>query len=251
MQLNFLKSSARLEQALVLWRFLQVFLVGWLLGLLGLLAWGYKGSFLLLNGLRAPWLDAFMPHFTHLGDGVLLTALIFLLGLRRDRALSLSLLVCMLAVSLTVFLAKEYLFLDWHRPAKMLEEGTYHMISLGKERMRAFPSGHAAASTAMVFYLAALPGSRPIQGGLAALLGLGLAYSRVYIGVHFLGDILAGSMLGLGLAIWSWQGLHATWFQKLEAPRPRPYSWLTYLLLLLGIIWLMLAPYRIYGAYYV
>ena len=61
-----------------------------------------------------------------------------------------------------------------------------------------FPSGHAAAATAVAVTVAlAHPMAGPIVLPLAAL----VAYSRVALRVHHVSDVIAGVVLGLGGAI--------------------------------------------------
>ena len=61
-----------------------------------------------------------------------------------------------------------------------------------------FPSGHAAAATAVAVTVAlAHPLAAPIVLPLAGLVG----YSRVALRVHHVTDVLAGLLLGLGGAI--------------------------------------------------
>ena len=61
-----------------------------------------------------------------------------------------------------------------------------------------FPSGHATVSFACATVLAlAVPRLRWPLFTLAAL----IAFSRVYVGVHYPGDVLAGAVLGVLLAI--------------------------------------------------
>ena len=61
-----------------------------------------------------------------------------------------------------------------------------------------FPSGHATVSFACATVLAlAVPRLRVPLFVLAAL----IAFSRVYVGVHYPLDVLAGALLGVGLAI--------------------------------------------------
>ena len=61
-----------------------------------------------------------------------------------------------------------------------------------------FPSGHATVSFACATVLAlAVPRLRAPLFVLAAL----IAYSRVYVGVHYPFDVLAGAALGVGIAI--------------------------------------------------
>ena len=60
-----------------------------------------------------------------------------------------------------------------------------------------FPSGHAATSFAGALVLTRwLPGRWPVLFGLA----VAIAYSRVYVGVHYPADVLGGAALGLLVA---------------------------------------------------
>jgi len=61
-----------------------------------------------------------------------------------------------------------------------------------------FPSGHAAMSFACATVLSALvPGGAPAFVALAAA----IAYSRLYLGVHWPGDVVAGAALGVATAL--------------------------------------------------
>jgi len=61
-----------------------------------------------------------------------------------------------------------------------------------------FPSGHAATSFACATVLSALvPGGAPAFVALAAA----IAYSRLYLGVHWPGDVVAGAALGVATAL--------------------------------------------------
>ncbi len=61
-----------------------------------------------------------------------------------------------------------------------------------------FPSGHAAAATAIAATIAlAHPVAAPLVLPIAGL----VAYSRVSLRVHHVSDVLAGALLGLGGAI--------------------------------------------------
>ncbi len=64
--------------------------------------------------------------------------------------------------------------------------------------LHSFPSGHAAAATAVAVTVAlAHPTAAPLVVPLAAL----IAYSRVALRVHHVSDVVAGVVLGLGGAI--------------------------------------------------
>ena len=63
----------------------------------------------------------------------------------------------------------------------------------GRPSDASFPSGHAAHAFAGAVMLAgALPKSRWIWWTLAML----IAYSRVYLGVHYLSDVIGGAVVG-------------------------------------------------------
>ena len=63
-----------------------------------------------------------------------------------------------------------------------------------------FPSGHAAASLAVVLPVAAVAGG--FAGLLLVGLGLMVGFSRAYLGVHYPGDVLVGWLLAL-VGIWA------------------------------------------------
>ncbi len=59
-----------------------------------------------------------------------------------------------------------------------------------------FPSGHAQIAVAMWFYLA-MEVRRPWAWAVAAVLAVGVCFSRIYLGVHDVEDVLGGAALGL------------------------------------------------------
>lgn len=61
-----------------------------------------------------------------------------------------------------------------------------------------FPSDHATACGALAVGI--LLASRRL-GAVAALIGLLVAFARVYVGVHYPGDVLAGLLLGAVVAL--------------------------------------------------
>lgn len=58
-----------------------------------------------------------------------------------------------------------------------------------------FPSGHATVSFAAASTLARLQHSKRVAWAVRAL-AAAIAFSRVYLGVHYVGDVIAGALLG-------------------------------------------------------
>lgn len=80
-----------------------------------------------------------------------------------------------------------------------------------------FPSGHAASAAAFATGVAL---ESPAWGAACAPLAAGVALSRVYTGVHFPSDVLAGAVLGAGAAF-AVRGLVPTRAQAVPPARPR------------------------------
>jgi membrane-associated phospholipid phosphatase len=64
-------------------------------------------------------------------------------------------------------------------------------------RTRSFPSGHSASAAAFATGVAS---AAPVPGIALTFLAAIVAYSRVHTGVHYPGDVLAGSTVGVALA---------------------------------------------------
>ncbi|MER5789524.1 phosphatase PAP2 family protein [Streptomyces sp. NPDC001980] len=80
-----------------------------------------------------------------------------------------------------------------------------------------FPSGHAASAAAFATGIAL---ESPAWGAVVAPVAFSVAMSRVYTGVHFPSDVLAGAALGAGAAF-AVRGLVPTRAQTGPPPRPR------------------------------
>jgi membrane-associated phospholipid phosphatase len=61
-----------------------------------------------------------------------------------------------------------------------------------------FPSGHSSSAAAFVTGVGI---EAPAVGALLAPVALGVGYSRVHVGVHYPGDVLAGLAIGTGIAL--------------------------------------------------
>lgn len=147
------------------------------------------------------WLDAAMQAVTHGGDGWTLLMVLLLCGgfllLQRHKREAVSLL-CAFGLSLLLN-PRLKLFFQRDRPQLWA-------TLIPRPSDFSFPSGHAMGAMT-VYGLAALllaraypQQQRAIWLSAAAWIGL-IGFSRVYLGVHWLSDVLAGFICGAAL-IW-------------------------------------------------
>jgi undecaprenyl-diphosphatase len=167
------------------------------------------------------WLDAVWRDLTALGSGAVLT-LVTLSGagylLIRRRRRMLALLVAVSVGGVVLSIAMKAFFA---RPRPEFISSMEHVVS------PSFPSGHSMLSAVIYLTLGALlartsPNFRDKIYFLtmAVLLTLLVGFSRVYLGVHYPTDVLAGWSAGLVWALTCW--LIAYLLQKtgvIEPPR--------------------------------
>jgi membrane-associated phospholipid phosphatase len=82
------------------------------------------------------------------------------------------------------------------------------------------PSGHASyagATAVAIVLLFSHPGThRLIWWSLAGLAIAGMAWSRTYLQVHWLSDVLAGALLGIDIALASFATAQIVWPRQAE-----------------------------------
>ena len=80
--------------------------------------------------------------------------------------------------------------------------GTGQMLYGPGADQHSFPSGHGARVGVILVWAEALwPGA----GWLAPLVGLWIGWARVAMGIHYVGDVLAGVLLGWGVGRLAWK----------------------------------------------
>lgn len=154
--------------------------------------------FRIVNGtLTAGWLDAIMPFvtekFNFAGAIIIAALMILVLGKRKDR-IGLAVLILVVGTSdLATNLLKH--LLGRIRPCNALEDVR---LLVGCGTSYSLPSGHATnIFAAMVFLTGRYRRFFPLFLGFAAV----VAYSRVYVGVHYPIDIITGAALGTTVAL--------------------------------------------------
>ena len=184
--------------------------------------------FLALNGLHAPYFDVFMKLFTGKWIWVPMYAAVLFAVVRNYRwRQTLAVLVCV-ALAITIadqvcatLIRPEVCRLRPSNPANPLSE-MVHIVGGYRGGSYGFPSCHAANSFALASFLTLLFANRKLSlfifawavlnSYLFANRKLSLfifawavlnSYSRVYLGVHYPGDLLVGAIIGTaaGLAM--------------------------------------------------
>jgi membrane-associated phospholipid phosphatase len=153
--------------------------------------------------------DIQTPFLTHL-------ALIFnALGRGLGRALSLA------AVGIALAASRRWLALAAFGVIEALTSLTSTLLKVLVGRPRppdglvhplgsSFPSGHAAyagATCVALVVLFTLPGRRRWWWTVATLGVVGMAWSRTYLQVHWLSDVIGGSLLGIGISLTVFAGI--------------------------------------------
>lgn len=150
---------------------------------------------LVLQSVSSPFLDVVMRGLSFLGSEFFYFAILVLLYWRVNRRLSIQLATVTLLSLYLNFLLKD--FFAFPRP-----EGPGLRI-LEKTSDFSFPSGHAQSVTSFFFFLA-LSLKRSSLFVLAGVLAFLVSLSRLYLGVHYVQDVLGGVALGFAFALGFW-----------------------------------------------
>lgn len=148
-----------------------------------------------------PWLDIVMPFITEQSRWMPLIALgwLWLLfgGDRTRRTLAVLLLV---SVGCTDLVCARLIKPMVARRRPCVSRPATVVLRTRLHESRSFPSNHAANTAAAAATAVFAPGLGPFAtGSLVALAGM-IAWSRVYVGVHYPADVLAGALIGIGIA---------------------------------------------------
>jgi len=142
-----------------------------------------------LDGLRQPWLDVLMSAATWLGSvAVLLPCALLLAWWIQRPGRRLAALLPILA------LGGAWLFAHLGKLLVARPRPDLHVALVPMPEDYAYPSAHAMQVTAFALACLLIPGTRPGRAAVAAavLVVLLVAFSRLYLQVHFPSDVLFG-----------------------------------------------------------
>ena len=180
--------------------------------------------FISLNGTH----EAFFTWYTMLGEGYMVILLFIVVLFRRQYLLGVHLLAAFLISGMTAQIIKEFTHMP--RPKVFLHSGQYSQFIEGVTRggWSSFPSGHTVTAFAVATILALHTPNKWITL-LYLLMAMGVGYSRIYLGQHFLEDVLAGSIVGVVFAGWVYVSIPELKFfgrriSNEQAMAPVPYN---------------------------
>lgn len=159
-----------------------------------------RSIFLFLNGMHNDFFDVFMWYVSKTATWSLM--LLFLLYIIFKNNWRMALMV-VLGIALTITLADQISsglikdFIGRFRPTHNPEiESIVHTVNGYKGGLYGFVSSHAANTLGVSVYISLLFRNRYITLFMM-LWSLLVAYSRIYLGVHYPGDILGGMVVGV------------------------------------------------------
>lgn len=165
-----------------------------------------KKLLLYLNSFHAPWLDPIMLFLTHTWVWLPLYFFLLYLVIREYKK---ECWIPLLGIVVTILLADQITsgfmkpYFARLRPSREVSlEGVLHLVrtasgDLYRGGMFSFASSHAANTlgTATFFFLLFRHSKKWI--GWLFLWAVVMTYTRIYLGVHYPGDILVGGLIGI------------------------------------------------------
>ncbi len=167
-----------------------------------LLAHNKADAFVQMNPLHHKGLDIFFIITSFLGDGIFVLLLVLVLFVTRQHTTALQLLIVFVVSGLIAQLLKNAV--PAPRPRVFLSSlqvaYPYFMEGITRTGLASFPSGHSTTVFAATALLA-LRTHHIYRQGLLIAIALLTGYSRVYLGHHFLEDVITGSVIGIFTAL--------------------------------------------------
>jgi membrane-associated phospholipid phosphatase len=205
--------------------FFTVYLLFLLISILFLSFNSKVDGFILLNPYHSKPLDLFFMIYTNVGDGLFSIGIFLLLLWLRRPLPGWEIVLAFLLSGLVVQAVKN--FFPMPRPKTLIGDAHYAYFIDGFTHVgnASFPSGHTATAfgTALLLSIFTKNKNYSLLYLSAALL---VAYSRIYLGQHFLQDVFAGALIGVpvALSVYVVFDRHPSWIKKLVFKKSKSNS---------------------------
>lgn len=157
-------------------------------------------GFIWFNQIHSSTLSAIFEVITFLGDGWFSIILAFSLLFFSKKNKELALIILLAYISSGIFAQIIKNLIDSPRPKVYFEAHhlQYYIDTFANSRVgyRSFPSGHTASFFALATVFSNYWKKAPICI-VAVMLSVLVGYSRIYLGHHFLVDVLFGAIIGI------------------------------------------------------
>ncbi|HEX6430586.1 MAG TPA: phosphatase PAP2 family protein [Niastella sp.] len=155
-----------------------------------------KNIFFQLNTIHTLYLDTFFQNYTLLGDGVFSIAIFLILLLAERIALAMQVITGYLFSGIISQVLKRAIHTP--RPHAIISNAEYPYFIDGftLTGMTSFPSGHTTSVFALATLLALNTRNKRVSL-IYLITAIITGYSRIYLGQHFLADVVAGALIGV------------------------------------------------------
>ena len=172
--------------------------------------------FRLINNTHSAAGDTFFGLISGLGDGLIVALICALLMLFHLR-LGITAMVAFIVSGLFAQLLKR--IFDMPRPPAVLDN--VHVLGASLTS-HSFPSGHSTSDGVMLLATFLLWSVKDWRRWTTALIFFLAAYGRIYGGVHFPADVIAGMAIGMATLWLCWKAL---WSLPVEQWETSPWAW--------------------------
>lgn len=171
-----------------------------------------------MNPYHTDFLNYVFEGFTLIGDGIFSVIVCLFLLLIKKRYLSFMVFISFATSGIVTQVLKA--FISEARPALVFKKGSYPYFidHVTLHNFHSFPSGHSTSAFALAAIMAFAVKDKKYS---LLFLGLGslVGYSRMYLGQHFLQDVVAGSLIGVFFSIICWIGFQS-FYNDLKKDKP-------------------------------
>lgn len=168
-----------------------------------------------LNQFHCAVGDIGFKYLTDLGDGLAI-AIVAVIMLFIHTRMALQIIISGITSGLIAQLLKKVVFGPVARPSSYFEElgiQLHYVSGVDLHTTFSFPSGHATAIFTLITSIVIMQKTKRFDLFLITLTLL-VAFSRVYLSQHFLGDIFTGSLIGVSISILTYYLLFINWKNK-------------------------------------